>query len=204
MAVPYSTTKDGYEIQMGTNHMGHALLTKLLMPTLLETAKRPGADVRVITLTSAGHHVTVSGGLKFDQAGLEKESTWRRYGNSKLANLLFARELAEQYPTITSLSVHPGVIVTDLFTNIATNVFMKVGIWIYGFLAMVLPGHYKNAEGGALNSTWCATSPKENLVNGAFYRPVGVKNDGSKWAQDKGLQKKLWEWTETEISKHRY
>jgi hypothetical protein len=52
MASPYSTTKEGYEIQLGTNHMGHALLTKLLLPTLIETSKQPGADVRIVTLSS--------------------------------------------------------------------------------------------------------------------------------------------------------
>jgi NAD(P)-dependent dehydrogenase (short-subunit alcohol dehydrogenase family) len=204
MATPYSLTKEGYEIQLGTNHMGHALLTKLLLPTMLETAKQPDADVRVVTLSSAAHHVTFKEGINFDQAGLEKESTWRRYGASKLANILFARELAARNPSITSVAIHPGVIMTDLFGQLATNVFLKIGIWVYGILAMVLPGHFRSAEGGALNSTWCATTKKENLESGAFYRPVGVKNPGSKLSSDPGLQKRLWEWTEAEFSEHGY
>ena len=57
MAVPWSMTEDGYEIQFGTNHMGHALLTKLLMPTMLKTAEEPGSDVRVINLSSEGHNM---------------------------------------------------------------------------------------------------------------------------------------------------
>ncbi|KAL7773689.1 hypothetical protein CFE70_003655 [Pyrenophora teres f. teres 0-1] len=119
MAVPYSTTKEGYEIQFGTNHMGHALLTKLLLPTMLETAKQPGADVRIVNLSSRGHLAAASKGIEFDQAALEQHNTWRRYGCSKLANILFARELAEQYPQITSVSLHPGVILTDLFGGCA-------------------------------------------------------------------------------------
>lgn len=204
MACPYDTTKEGFEIQLGTNHMGHALLTKLLLPTLLATASLPAADVRVVTLSSMGHHLTVRGGIGFDQRELEAQNTWFRYGASKLANILFARELADRYPQITSVSVHPGVILTDLFQSLRTNVFLKVGVWLYGFLAMVLPGHYKDTKGGALNSVWCATVGKEELVNGAFYRPVGVRNGGSKWARDEGLRKKLWEWTEGELERCGY
>lgn len=56
MAVPYSKTKENYEIQFGTNHLGHALVTKLLLPTLLATAEQPGSDVRVLNLSSEAHY----------------------------------------------------------------------------------------------------------------------------------------------------
>ncbi|KAL6710651.1 hypothetical protein ACN47E_007708 [Coniothyrium glycines] len=205
MATPYSTTKEGYEIQFGTNHMGHALLTKLLLPTMLETAKQPGADVRIVTLSSSGHNLAVSKGIEFDQAALEKEQTWRRYGSAKLANILFAKEIAQRYPgQITSVALHPGVIITDLFSTFASNVFLKVGLWVYGIIGRVLPGHFSSPEGGALNTTWCATASKSELQSGGYYKPVGVLNSGSKWARDKGLQKKLWEYTEEEFRKHGY
>ena len=205
MAVPYSTTKEGYEIQFGTNHMGHALLTKLLLPTMLETAQQqPGADVRIVNLSSMGHLFPVSKGIEFDQSALQHQSTWRRYGSSKLANILFARALAEQYPQITSVSLHPGIILTDLFNSMRANVFLKLGLWVYGILGLFLPGHYKTPEGGALNTTWCATVDKAELENGGYYMPVGEKAAGSKWARDEGLKKKLWEWTEEELGKHGY
>lgn len=184
--------------------MGHALLTKLLLPTLLATAAQPGSDARVVTLSSAGHTLGVSGGLILDQPALEQQNTWKRYGQSKLCNLLFARELAERYPQITSVSIHPGVIFTDLFQSLRTNVFTKAGLWLFGIFFFWLPGHFKSPEGGALNQTWAATVRREDLVNGAYYKPVGVKNDGSKAARDKGLQKKLWEYTEAELGKHGY
>jgi hypothetical protein len=184
--------------------MGHALLTKLLLPTLLETAKEPGADVRVVNLSSEGHRLAVSKGIEFDQQALEKENTWRRYGASKLANVLFARELAARYPQITSVSLHPGVILTDLFSTLRANIFLRVGLWIYGIVGMFLPGHYSSPEGGALNTTWCATVDKSELENGAYYKPVGAKSAGSGSARDQGLQKKLWEWTEGELGKHGY
>ena len=204
MPCPYATTTEGYEIQFGTNHMGHALLTKLLLPTLLKTAERPDGDVRIITMSSAGHAIGVSGGLIFDQKKLEEQGTWKRYGQSKLANLLFAREVAEQYPQIISVSIHPGVIFTDLFQNLRSNVFLRAGLWIYGLLFWIIPGHFKSTEGGALNQTWAATVKKETLVNGAYYKPIGVKSDGSKSARNKGLQKKLWEYTEAELERHGY
>lgn len=107
MAVPWSKTKEGYEIQFGTNHMGHALLTKLLLPTLLKTAEAPNSDVRVINLASEGH--MFAPGIIYDQDALEPYQTFRRYGQSKLANILHARELQRRYPQITATSLHPGV-----------------------------------------------------------------------------------------------
>ncbi|KAG9622101.1 oxidoreductase, partial [Aureobasidium melanogenum] len=88
MSVPYSTTKQGYEIQFGTNHMGHALLTKLLMPVLLKTAEDPKADVRVVSLSSEGHQLARGCGILYDQAAAETYGTWSRYGSAKLANIL--------------------------------------------------------------------------------------------------------------------
>lgn len=63
MALPAGTTKEGYEIQFGTNHIGHALLTKLLMPTLQRTAEQPHADVRIVNVSSDGHKMPPKGGL---------------------------------------------------------------------------------------------------------------------------------------------
>ena len=116
MALPAGTTSNGYEIQFGTNHMGHSLLTKLLIPTLLKTAAEP-ADVRVVCLSSIGHVTTSWNGIEFGQ--LKGEMKWYpslvRYAQSKLANILFARELARRYPAITVVAVHPGVVDTELW-----------------------------------------------------------------------------------------
>lgn len=204
MAVPYSTTKEGYEIQFGTNHVGHALLTKLLMPVLLETAKEPGADVRIVNVSSMGHMMAPSGGIIFDQQALESYMTARRYGVSKLANILFTRELAARYPQITTVSLHPGVILTDLYATLQKNWLLAPLIFIYGRMMGFLPGHFPDAAGGALNQTWAATTPKENLKNGEYYRPVGVHSFCSSYAKDLGLAKKLWDWTEGEFQKHGY
>ncbi|KAF1996216.1 oxidoreductase-like protein [Amniculicola lignicola CBS 123094] len=202
MALPYALTKEGYEIQFGTNHVGHALLTKLLLPTMLKTASEEGSDVRIVNVTSMGHRMAPSGGIIFDQKALEPLSTWRRYGQSKLANILFTRELATRYPQITSVAIHPGVIITDLYAELRTNWFMTLMVNIYRAISPILPGHFRDATGGALNQTWAATTDKQDVKNGDFYNPVGSHSSGSAASRDMGLAKKLWEWTEGEFGKH--
>jgi NAD(P)-dependent dehydrogenase (short-subunit alcohol dehydrogenase family) len=204
MMTPFGLTKEGYEIQFGTNHVGHALFTKLLMPVLLQTAKLPGADVRIINVSSAGMFAAPSGGLIFNQADLEKQYTWRRYGQSKLANILFSRELSARYPQITSVSLHPGVIITDLYNTFVSGPIMKIGLWFYKQLLPILPGHFKDVKGGALTQTYLATVDKSKIQNGEFYMPVGKLSKGSSYSRDTGLARKLWEWTEEEFGKHGY
>ena len=198
MALPPGTTQEGYEVQFGTNHVGHALLTRLLLPTLLATAKQPGSDVRIINLTSEGHRMAPSGGLKLDKENLDHQNTWARYGHSKLANILFTRELAERYPSITSVAVHPGIIKTDLYVpNQNSSIIMRCGLMVFSPLM-------KTLESGAYNQLWAATTKKGELSNGAYYTPVGSKSNGSGYAQDKKLSKQLWEWTEKELSSKGY
>ena len=67
--------------------MGHALLTKLLLPTLLATVELPGADVRIVNLTSEGHNLAPSGGIILDKAKLDAQGTWARYGQSSMYHL---------------------------------------------------------------------------------------------------------------------
>ncbi|KAF2446897.1 oxidoreductase-like protein [Karstenula rhodostoma CBS 690.94] len=204
MMTPFSLTKEGYEIQFGTNHVGHALFTKLLMPVLLQTAEQPGADVRIVNVSSMGMMLAPSGGIIFNQADLEKEYTWRRYGQSKLANILFTQELSARYPQITSVAVHPGVIITDLYNAFVSGPILKGIFWFYQQLVPILPGHFKDTKGGALSQTHLATADKSTIQNGEFYRPVGIVTKGSSYSQDLGLARKLWEWTEEEFGKHGY
>lgn len=203
LALPYTTTREGHEVQFGTNHMGHALLTKLLLPVMLKTAEG-GEDVRMVNVASIGHYLTPSGGIMFDHKELENQHTWRRYGNSKLANIVYTRQLAERYPQITTVSVHPGVIVTDIYASVAANPLARGALWLFGAIANIIPGCFGSVKGGALTQTWAATAVKGELENGAFYRPVGVGSGGSRWARDEGLGKKLWEWTEGEMERCGY
>jgi len=198
MATSPGLTKDGYELQFGTNHMGHALLTKLLMPTLQNTARQQGAnsDVRIINLSSAGHMMTRNGipfeDLKTDMATY---NTWTRYGVSKLSNILFSNELARRYPEIKSISLHPGSVNTGLSRGLKTTYPWAAWI-IQGLLNLVTT----TVQQGTMNQLWASTSDK--VVNGEYYDPVGVVGRKSKFVNDEGLAKKLWEFTETEFEAH--
>jgi NAD(P)-dependent dehydrogenase (short-subunit alcohol dehydrogenase family) len=111
MAIPARVTADGFEMQFGTNHLGHFALTGLLLPVLLAS---PSA--RVVTVSSTAHRM---GRIDFaNLAGERSYSKWLAYGQSKLANLLFMRELARRADAanaaLTSAAAHPGLAVTNL------------------------------------------------------------------------------------------
>lgn len=193
MAVPVSYTKEGFEIQLGTNHFGHFYLTKLLLPTLLATTKLPDADVRVVCLSSEGHKFAHVKPPLFSQPELENCSAWGRYGYSKLANILFAKELARRHPEILTVSLHPGLVNTDLYnTNEKNNVFLKIGLKIGGWVRVT-------PEQGSLGQLWASVTPREKIVSGNYYMPVGVKSSGSCLAADEDLPGEFWEWTEKQI-----
>ncbi|KAL1882324.1 hypothetical protein Daus18300_000810 [Diaporthe australafricana] len=196
MGCPPGITKDGYEIHFGTNHMGHALLLKLLTPLLLKTASEStGKGVRVVTVSSVAHKFSVSGGIKFDilKGYGEKQSSNNLYGQSKLANLVYAREFAEHHPEIISVSVHPGTVKTDLQKS-AGNLIMR------GFQKFVVPLIGVDVQEGVRNQLWAATAA--GVENGEYYEPVGVVGRGSALSRDRELGRKLWAWTEDELAEH--
>ena len=198
MALPPSLTKDGYEIQFGTNHMGHALLVKLLLPTLLRTAEKKDSDVRVVMLTSLGFRGHPLGGIDFASLRTTRQGMlghWIRYGQSKLANILFAAELARRYPSITTASVHPGVINTGLVTNL--------GFLNSAFVRVTNPFSMLTEEQGTHNSLWATTTERKNIISGEFYVPVGVPGTHDKESKSEKLAEELWEWTEKELKKYK-
>jgi NAD(P)-dependent dehydrogenase (short-subunit alcohol dehydrogenase family) len=174
MALAPGLSTEGYEIQFGINHVGHALFTKLLMPTLLKTAEIPGSDVRVIFVTSQGHMFAPKEGvafkdLKTTQEKITSQPSWGRYGQSKLANILYAAELARRYPAITSLSVHPGVVRTGLKEkSVYDSSIYKV------IQESILPLLYVPIDVGIKNQLWASCYNKGELINGAYYEPIGM------------------------------
>ena len=146
MALPASTTKEGYEVQFGTNHLGHFFFTKLLMPTLQRTAEGKG-DVRIVNLSSEGHRLPPKGGLvlKDARSNMASYNTWVRYGQSKLANILFTRELSRRYPAIRSVVVHPGGIDTGLSLG-----FQKANPWFAAFARPIAALFLTTVQQGAL------------------------------------------------------
>ena len=193
MALPPGTTQEGFEIQLGTNHLGHFLLVKLLTPTLQSTAKLPNADVRVVTLTSEAHNMARTKSALTSQKELEAGGAWARYAYSKLANVLFAKELARRHPEILSVSVHPGLVNTPLWdTTQASNIFVRAGLAVAGWLRVT-------PEQGALSQVWAATAKQQEVENGAYYKPIGSKSAGSPLAADGRLAEEFWVWSEKEV-----
>ena len=198
MALPPGTTKDGYEIQLGTNYIGHALLTKLLMPTLLATAKEPGADVRIVNPSSEASVFASKPDVLFDKTKLDAQPTLTRYGYTKLANILFSRELAMRYPTITSVAVHPGIIYSNIWDPLQHTATFTVR-WLSAATTLLFG---TSIAVGVQNQLWAATCKRGKVVSGGFYKPIGHLSMGSPLAQDARLASKLWEWTEKELEKH--
>jgi len=203
MALPPGLTADGYEVQFGTNHLGHAALVKLLLPTMEGTAAG-SQDVRIIWNTSQGYKFANGigfHGLKTPQDSLSPIyvlSDWFRYGQSKLANLLYARKIAERHPSVVSVAIHPGVAFTGLVTGLGT--FNRWFVWATT-LSIRVP-----AEQCAWNQQWAAFAPMgsghRELVSGCYYEPVGVKGELTKAAADDALADELWEWTQRELAEH--
>lgn len=197
MAVPHGLTKDGFEVQFGTNHIGHALLTRELLPLMEKTSKEPSADVRIINLSSIGHTMAVEEGIRFDELKTPMESLFplRLYASSKLANVLYTRELARRYPNILSVSIHPGRVETNLGSTLQEDggLFYRF-TQVMDFLVKPL-----SVDAGALNQIWAATWKRSDIVNGGYYVPAGKENQGSKLSRDANLRDKLWMWTEEQL-----
>ncbi|KAF5665296.1 alcohol dehydrogenase Bli-4 [Fusarium heterosporum] len=198
MMTPEGLTEEGYEIQIGTNHMGHAFLTHLLLPTLENTTKlKVSSDVRIIFLASAGEMMASNDPYKFDQfkTTMPGISTVARYGISKLANIHYAAALAQQRQNIKVISIHPGIVRTNLGGPVIENSLLLGAMTRLSNLFVAV-----EASKGALNQLWAMTAPE--VESGVFYHPVGVKGKGSKLSQDKSLQQTLWEWTQGEMQKY--
>ncbi|KAL7926973.1 hypothetical protein ACQKWADRAFT_279163 [Trichoderma austrokoningii] len=191
-------TKDGYEVQFGINHIGNAALLLLLLPIMLRTANEvPGADVRFVATTSLAY--AMASGIDFDALRSKQDNMllmgrWRRYAQSKLANVLFARELGKRYPQITSLAVHPGMVSTE--GTASFGIFDKMFLFIAAPRGMLTPRE------GACNTLWAATSPEvKDKINGetALFEPVGKPHVGNAQCHSEELSKRLWEWTIEEV-----
>ncbi|GKT94823.1 retinol dehydrogenase [Colletotrichum tofieldiae] len=187
MSTPEGLTKEGYEIQFGTNHMGHALFTQLLLPTLKKTAAE-NPDVRL------GPKDT----YQFDRLKTKMPETASRfrYGISKVANIHYAAALAERNPEMKVVSVHPGVVDTNLAAALISNSNMVLGtlVWIGTKIVAVSP------QKGALNQLWASFHP--DVKTGAFYFPIGVAGRGTKLSQNNERKEQLWKWTEDELRSH--
>lgn len=174
--------------------MGHALLTKLLLLALLKTAEEPNSDVRVTVLASSAHQYAPKKGILFDTLKNEAENldTITRYGQSKLANVLYAKELARRYPKLTTSSLQPGLVTTNLASTMSNDSWIMRIAWniTTAFIGVDVPT-------GTLNQLWALTS--KDVISGTYYEPIGRTGLGNPHTNDQALAKQLWDWTENEL-----
>ncbi|KAH8550857.1 short-chain dehydrogenase [Umbelopsis sp. PMI_123] len=197
MATPYSTTKDGFELQFGTNHLGHFLFTALIFPRIMAT-KEP----RIVNVTSFGHNICP---ILFDDPGFtngETYSKWNGYGQSKTANVLFSRELANRYGTkgLTAFSLHPGAIITSLGKHIDLDEIDPNMLDYYGNKIPEnddMKRNFKTLQQGTSTHIIAAFDPSIKNQNGAYLQNGIVDNESVKyWAKDDNNASKLWELSE--------
>ncbi|MGE0484928.1 MAG: SDR family oxidoreductase [Gammaproteobacteria bacterium] len=170
------TTVDGFEMQFGVNHLGHFLLTQMLLPNLL-AAGTP----RVINVASMMHHL---GRIDFDSFRGEKPyKPLRAYGQSKLCNVLFARELARRHAGdgLLTWSLHPGPVGTNIMgrSTLARTLYRLVGA-------------YMSAKRGARTSVRLAGADGIEATNGSYYDEFCKVKPGSAISQDMALAARLW------------
>ena len=177
MAIPdRRVTAQGFEMQLGTNHIGHFVLTNYLIDSL-----KAGSPSRIVNVSSMAHR---RGGIVFEDINLENNyDGWRSYGQSKTANILHAVELQNRLSAdgITAVSLHPGVIRdSDLWRHTETKFDAN-----------------KTVPQGASTSVFCCVAP--NIIGGAFYNDC-VESSAASYATDKVLAQKLWEVTDKLLS----
>ncbi|KAL7790917.1 NAD(P)-binding protein [Trichoderma ceciliae] len=199
MNMPAGKTDDGFDLQLGTNHVGHFLFTKMLLPVLKQTVAKYNPDVRVLSISSNAHKIAPSFETIISTEKLSKQGEWQSYAASKAANILFASELAKRHPEITSISVHPGMIKTDLYASTLENsLFMRYALGLFG------PLIYYDIPYGALTQLWASTVEKSKIKQGAFYTPVGQLQSRNTYTDSDDMQKRLWEWTEDQLKERGY
>ncbi|MCV7409738.1 short-chain dehydrogenase [Mycobacterium florentinum] len=186
MWTPKSTTADGFELQFGTNHLGHFAFTGLLLDRLL-----PVAGSRIVTVSSLGHRIRAD--IHFDD--LQWERSYNRvaaYGQAKLANLLFTYELQRRLAprgTTIAAAAHPGGSRTELTRNLPP---------LLARITPLIEPLFQGADMGALPTLRAATDP--GVLGGQYYGPDGFGEQrgypkivsSSDKSHDLGLQRRLW------------
>ena len=190
MAVPFATTVDGHERQLGTNHLGHFALTGRLLPLLLESEA-----ARVVTVSSDAHRL---GRIDPENLNGDRYRKWGAYGRSKLANLLFAYELDRRArragAALTSVACHPGYASTNLQGRSAREQGKSDWFWKLG------NRFAQTAAEGALPTVRAATDP--SVEGGTYYGPkprqagsaVQVRSSGR--SHEIATAEHLWEVSE--------
>lgn len=179
MALPKLEKAHGYELQFFTNHIGHFILVTGLLDQLTD-------EGRVVMLSSAAHTGAPKGGIEFDNLSGDKGYTpWRAYGQSKIANLLFAKELQRRFAGTkkTAYAVHPGVIATNLSRNMGGAAAFVMGL--------ISPLVLKTIPQGAATEVFAAVNPKALPLAGSYLADSNAKTPRAE-GEDAALATRLW------------
>src|SRR6478609_3698917 len=190
MALPTLELAHGYERQFFTNHIGHFLLVTGLLPAL-------AAKARVVILSSSAHRMAPKAGIEFDNlSGQRSYSPWAAYGQAKLANLLFAKQLAKRLAGegsgVTANAVHPGVIMSGLQRSMPAVQRLS--------MAVMAPIAFKSIAEGAATQLYVATRPELAGVSGEYFADCNVAR-ASERGKDAELAERLWRETEQIVAK---
>ncbi|XP_022915006.2 retinol dehydrogenase 13-like [Onthophagus taurus] len=187
MCCPYEKTEDGNEMQLQTNHLGHFLFTLLLLPKILESE-----SARIINVSSVAH---TRGTIDFNDLNFEKKpyKALKAYQQSKLCNILFTTELSRRLAAknifqITTYSLHPGVITTELGRHL-DDVYFRGLRWIWRSIMWVF---LKSPEQGAQTTIYCAVDEEIAKETGLYYSDCKRKKPAMQ-ARNLDDAKKLWE-----------
>ncbi|KAJ3114593.1 hypothetical protein HDU96_001895 [Phlyctochytrium bullatum] len=194
----FTLSADGIEMQMAANHFGHFYLTKLLLPIIEKTSLTASdASVRIVNLSSIGHTLAKPIGIDFENYNSKDAySPWAGYGQAKLANILFTKELQRRFEergltNIRANAVHPGGVRSNLSTQSNTK-------YIPPFVLSLLWYTMVPAEYGCLTQLYAATSPEIDTKNisAEYLVPTAIVGQPSDLATNKELAAKLWTWSE--------
>lgn len=178
MVCPYGKTADGFEMQIGVNHLGHFLLTYFLLDLI-----KKSAPARIINVSSMAHSW---GSINLEDLNSEKHYDKNKaYAQSKLANVLFTHSLAKRIEGtgVTTYSLHPGVVQTELWRHL--NGFQQ-------FVMKVISPFTKNSVQGAQTTIYCAVEPSLEKENGRYYSDCAAANCSAA-AKDDNVAEQLWE-----------
>jgi NAD(P)-dependent dehydrogenase (short-subunit alcohol dehydrogenase family) len=182
MATPEGRTTDGFELQLGTNHLGHFLFTALLAPAFVR-------DTRVVNVSSRGH---LGSGMVWDDPHYRTReyNKWQSYGQSKTANILFTLGLAER--GVTAYAVHPGMIVTDLYRHLPDEERSA----LENRPASSDGTATKTVSQGAATIVWAATA--DGIPSGSYLADCAVA-EAAPHATDPEDVARLWTWSEEQV-----
>ncbi|XP_015955525.1 short-chain dehydrogenase TIC 32, chloroplastic isoform X1 [Arachis duranensis] len=190
MATPFQLSQDNIEMQFATNHLSHFLLTNLLLETMKRTVRECKREGRIVILSSEAHRLPYQEGIRFDKINDESVyNSYYAYGQSKLANILHAKELTRRFKEegveITANALHPGSIITNI---------LRYHGYINAVANMVGKYLLKNVQQGAATQCYVALHPQVKGISGEYFMDSN-KATPTHLANDSELAKKLWEFS---------